>query len=106
MTAPGFGETVFIVASTDMKRVGIMLRRIQEQMKSLAGLQSSGTVQITSQALQGVTPSPVQTLEQQVEEVAIRVQEAILAGCGPAIECGRQENENANGNANFNGNRN
>jgi len=104
MSGAGFGETVFIVASTDMERVGIMLRRIQEQLKSVAQIETSGTVQIMAEPLEGVAASPEQSLEQQVQAVARRVQEAILSGCGQAKEGGREEKRNGNANGNFNGN--
>jgi len=69
-----------VVASTDMLRVPIMLNRIEEQMKTLKQLQTSGTLKLSAEALEGVVISPAQTIEQQVQAVARRVEETILAG--------------------------
>jgi signal transduction histidine kinase len=101
MSNGGFGETVFIVASTDMQRVGIMLRRIQEQLKLLPQLETSATVKVTAEAVNGVTACPSPSLEQQVQVVARRVQEAILSGPGRVPErCVKEEKGNGSSNGN------
>lgn len=82
MASAGFTDTIYVVASTDMLRVPIMLSRIEEQMKTLTQLQTSGTVKLSAEPVEGVIVSPVQTLEQQVHAVARRVEETILAGVG------------------------
>jgi len=80
MASAGFTDTIHVVASTDMLRVPIMLNRIEEQMKTLKQLQTSGTLKLSAEALEGVVISPAQTIEQQVQAVARRVEETILAG--------------------------
>jgi signal transduction histidine kinase len=80
MASAGFTDTIYVVASTDMLRVPIMLSRIEEQVKTLKLLQSAGTVTISAEPLEGIVVSSAQTLEQQVQAVAKRVEETILAG--------------------------
>jgi sigma-B regulation protein RsbU (phosphoserine phosphatase) len=76
----GFTDTIYVVASTDMLRVGIMLQRVEEQLKAVPHLSASGRVKVTAEAVQAITVSPEQTLEQQIQTVAQRVQETILSG--------------------------
>ncbi|MFZ3262743.1 MAG: hybrid sensor histidine kinase/response regulator [Terriglobales bacterium] len=73
-------ETFYVVASTDMERVGIMLRRIREQMNALPQLRGAGTVQLAAETVGADLASPAQTLEQQVQSIANRVNEMILTG--------------------------
>jgi len=73
-------ETVYVVASTDMERVTIMLRRIQEQLKTIPQLEISGKVEVTAEALEVPANASAQDLDQQVQALATRVQETILAG--------------------------
>ena len=80
MASAGFTDTIYVVASTDMLRVPIMLNRIEEQMKTLKQLQTSGTLKLSAEAIDGVVISQAQTIEQQVQAVARRVEETILAG--------------------------
>ena len=80
MASAGFTDTIHVVASTDMLRVPIMLSRIEEQMTTLKALQTGGTVKLSAEAVDGVAVSQVQTLEQQIQMVARRVEETILAG--------------------------
>ena len=80
MASAGFTDTIYVVASTDMLRVPIMLSRIEEQMTTLTPLQIAGTIKLSAEAIEGITVSPVQTIEQQIQAVARRVEEAILAG--------------------------
>jgi len=76
----GARETFYVVASTDMDHVGIMLRRIREQVSGLPQLRSAGTMQLSAEPLGADLASPAQTLEQQVKSVANRVSEMILTG--------------------------
>jgi signal transduction histidine kinase len=80
MASSGFIDTIYVVASTDMLRVGIMLHRIEEQMKTVAQLGKSGTLKLSAAPLEGIVVSPAQTLEQQIQAVAKCVQETILGG--------------------------
>ena len=80
MASNGFTDTIYVVASTDMLRVGIMLHRIEEQMKTVEQLGKSGTLKLSAKPLEGIAASPTQTLEQQIQAVAKCVHETILAG--------------------------
>jgi len=75
-------ETYFVMASTDMERVGIMIRRIREQMSGLPQLQGTGTIRLTAEAVGPNLASGGQTLEQQVRSIANRVNEMILTSLG------------------------
>jgi signal transduction histidine kinase len=46
-TGSGPGETFFVVASTDMAHVDIMMERIRNQMSALPRLKTSGTLRVT-----------------------------------------------------------
>jgi phosphoserine phosphatase RsbU/P len=70
MASAGQQETAFIVASTDMERVEIMLRRIREQLKTVTQMEGLGSVEVTAEALAGRAASSEQSLDQQVEAVA------------------------------------
>ncbi len=99
-TASGrFSDTIFVVASTDMARVGIMLRRLEERIKAIPYLERSGTVKLSAEALAGTALSDVQTLEQQVQSVAERVQEIILWGLAGERREGPTKGRGDNGRA-------
>jgi sigma-B regulation protein RsbU (phosphoserine phosphatase) len=80
MASSGFTDTIYVVASTDVVRVGILLHRIEEQLKSVPHLAASGRVKLTAEAVEDIAFSPEQTIEQQIQAVARRVQETILLG--------------------------
>jgi signal transduction histidine kinase len=80
MASAGFTDTIYVVASTDLLRVPIMLSRIEEQMGALKPLQTYGTVKLSAEPLEGIAVSAAQTLEQQIQAVARRVEETILTG--------------------------
>jgi Histidine kinase-, DNA gyrase B-, and HSP90-like ATPase/His Kinase A (phospho-acceptor) domain len=103
-TASGrFTDTIFVVASTDMSRVGIMLHRLEERMKTIPYLERSGTVKLSAEPLEGTAASDGQTLEQQVQTVAERVQEIILWGlAGERRENATKEREDNGGAISFN----
>ena len=46
-------ETFFVVASTDMERVSIMMDRIREQVGALPQLKASGTLRVTAETIPG-----------------------------------------------------
>src|SRR5271166_96950 len=93
MASAGFTDTIYVVASTDMLRVPIMLNRIEEQMKTLKQLQTSGTAKLSAEPLEAIDLSPMQTLEQQIQAVARRVEETILAGVAQRQQITAQENK-------------
>ena len=49
-------------------------------MKTLKPLQTAGTIKVSAETIEGIAVSQVQTLEQQIQMVARRVEETILAG--------------------------
>jgi hypothetical protein len=63
-------ETFFVVASTDMERVGIMMDRIRGQVGALAQLQSSGTLRVAAEPIPAPPAADPRTVEQQVWGVA------------------------------------
>lgn len=73
-------ETFFVVASTDMKRVHILMDRIRQQVGSLPKLKASGTLRVTAEAIPGPPDIDPRTLEQQVWGVADYVTELIQHG--------------------------
>jgi signal transduction histidine kinase len=82
MGRSGPDETFFVVASTDMEHVGIMLTRVGEQMDALPQLKAMGTALITAQPvltewlLKQSEGTPMK-LEEQVQKVANGVTEMI-----------------------------
>ncbi len=92
MSRSGPDETFFVVASTDMEHVNIMLTRVGEQLDALPQLKAMGTARVTAQpvlvASSLVESSPTESslkesgkppmkLEEQVQSVASRVTEMI-----------------------------
>ena len=81
MTASGPEQTFFVVASTDMDRVPIMMTRIREQLEKVARFQNHRR----ADTLGGRRDSPqsADPLEKQVQEVANRVTEMARLALGP-----------------------
>jgi signal transduction histidine kinase len=73
MSASGAGQTLFVVASTDMERVGIMLGRIREQLEKMQELKAHGEFEISAEAIPLPDSSTERSLEEQVRAVAERV---------------------------------
>ena len=82
MGTSGPVETFFVVASTNMERVSIMMDRIRDQVGALPKLKASGTVRVTAEPI--VTPGPPaadpRTVEQQVWGAADYVTAIIQQG--------------------------
>jgi signal transduction histidine kinase len=66
----GAVETFYVVASTGMDRVNIMLDRIRDQVGGLPKLKASGTLCVTAEPVPGAPAVDVRTVEQQVWGVA------------------------------------
>jgi hypothetical protein len=79
MWESGSTETFFVLASTDMKHAGIMTTRIREQLERIADFKTKGTLTITTAPVELESVDPSQSLEKQVEAVAGRVNEMIMA---------------------------
>jgi signal transduction histidine kinase len=80
METSGAGQKFFVIASTDMEKVNIMMERIRDQVGGLPKLKSSGTVCVTAEAIPGSAAADTRTLEQQVWGVADSVTELIQHG--------------------------
>jgi len=71
METDGATETLYVVASTDMERVKIMMDRIRGQLEAMPKVKASGTLQITAEPIPGTQDAAdARTLEQQVWGVA------------------------------------
>jgi signal transduction histidine kinase len=73
-------ETFFVVASTDMKRVTIMMDRIRAQVGALPQLKTGGTLRVTAETIPAPPFADARTLEQQIWGVADYVTEIIQRG--------------------------
>jgi len=80
MGTSGLVETFFVVASTGMDRIGIMMDRIRGQVGALPQLKASGTLRVTAEPIPGPPAADPRTLEQQVWGVADYVTEIIQQG--------------------------
>jgi hypothetical protein len=80
MGASGPVETFFVVASTDMERVNIMMDRIRAQVGGLPKLKASGTLRVTAEMVPAPPAAAAMTLEQQVWSVADYVTGIIQMG--------------------------
>ncbi|MGO8796252.1 MAG: ATP-binding protein [Candidatus Sulfotelmatobacter sp.] len=75
----GRSEAFFVVASTDLERAQIMTRRIREQLERRNDVETEYTLKITTVAIDFPHPSDLGTVEHQVQSLADRVTEAIMA---------------------------
>jgi hypothetical protein len=73
-------ETFFVVASTGMDRVSIMIDRIRHQLGALPQLTTGGTLRVTAEIVSAPAAAAPKTLEQQVWGIADRVTELIQHG--------------------------
>lgn len=80
METGGSEQTFFVVASTDMEKVGIMVDRIRDQVGALPKLKASGTLSVTAEMIPGPPAGDSRTLEQQVRGVADYVIQFIQHG--------------------------
>ena len=90
-------ETLFVVASTDMQQVGILMDRIRDQIGSLPRLKSGGTLRVTAEKIPTPSAADPSILEQQVWGIADYVTEVVQQGLGSKQNFTEKENhENAN----------
>src|SRR4029077_7310580 len=85
-------ETFFVVASTDMERVGILMDRIRDQIGSLPRLKADGTLRVTAQKSPVPPASDTSIMEQQVWGIADYVTEVIQKGLGSNQNFTEKEN--------------
>jgi signal transduction histidine kinase len=95
MGTSGAVETFFVVACTDMERVGTMMDRIRDQVGALPQLKASGTLRVAAEPIPGPPTADARTLEQQVWGVADYVTEAIQQGLWSKQNFTEKENQNA-----------
>ncbi len=86
-------ETFFVVASTDMNRVGIMMDRIRGQVGGLPKLKVSGTLRVTAEMVPGPPAADARTLEQQVWGIADYVTGIVQQGLGNPPNLTEKENQ-------------
>jgi signal transduction histidine kinase len=79
MGTSGTTETFFVVASTDMQRSGTMTTRIREQLERLSELKAKCTLTITTLPVELPSDNPGGNLQEQVQRVADRVTQMIVA---------------------------
>jgi len=90
-------ETFFVVASTSMEKVSIMMDRIRDQVGALPQLKASGTLRMTVEMVPAPPHADPRTLEQQVFGVADYVTEIIQQGLWSTQKVTEKENQkNAN----------
>jgi signal transduction histidine kinase len=78
MGACGATETLFVVASTDLQRSGVMTTRTREVLERVPDLKNKCKITITTVPVELPPGEPGETLEQQVQTVASCVTEMIL----------------------------
>jgi hypothetical protein len=77
MTTQGPEQTYFVVASTDMERVSIMMTRIREQMEKVADLKAACDLSLAAESVELPGAACTDPLEKQVQAVAERVTEMV-----------------------------
>jgi signal transduction histidine kinase len=93
MGTSGPAEAFFVVASTDMERVGILMDRIRQQVGEFPPLKATGTLQVTAEKLPGPPAVDPRTLEQQVWGLADCVTESIQHGLWDKTNHSEKENQ-------------
>ena len=77
------GQTFFVAASTDLERSGIMMARIRGQLERDQELKASATLVISAVPVDYAAPPADASLDQQVQTVASRITEIIMASMLP-----------------------
>jgi signal transduction histidine kinase len=93
MGTSGPVQTFFVVASTNMANVGIMMDRIRDQVGSLSQLRTSGTLRVTAEMIPGPPAGDPRTLEQQIWGVADYVTQIIQQGLWSKPNITEKENQ-------------
>ncbi len=92
MGTSGPVETFFVVASTDMEKVKIMMDRIRSQIGALPKLKTSGTMRVTAEVIPGPPAVDPRTLEQQVWGIADYITGTIQQDLGNKQNFSEKEN--------------
>ena len=96
MAGNGPVETFFVVASTDMQRVEIMISRVKEQLGAVASLKNSGAIEVSAAPIPVVLTPEIWMLDEQVDEVAETVRQMVIQELAGAHSRTEKENRNAN----------
>jgi sigma-B regulation protein RsbU (phosphoserine phosphatase) len=86
-------ETFFVIASTDMQKVTILMDRIRDQVGKLPQLKASGTMRVIAEAIPPTALVDPRTLEQQVWGVADYVTDIIQQGLWRKRDSTEKENQ-------------
>jgi hypothetical protein len=92
MGSGGPVETFFVIASTELERAEIMMKRIREQIGALPQLKASGTLRVTVEQIPGPPAVDPRTLEQQIFSVADYATEIIQRGLCSSPNITEKEN--------------
>lgn len=76
----------FIVASTDLERAQIMLRRIRDRLERSVELKMNSTIKVSARGIWLPNRTGTEKLEDLVQEVADRVTDMALTADGPRAE--------------------
>jgi hypothetical protein len=90
MTTAGPEQSFFVVASTDLERSAIMLKRIREQLQKMEELNSCGTFDVSAMEIPLPDASDGVSLYLQVQEVAERVTTMAKDALGTVQGVGQQ----------------
>jgi hypothetical protein len=82
MTMSGPEQTFFVVASTDMERSAVMLKRIGEQLQKFEELNANGKFELSAEAISLPALLEGFSLEQQVQFVSDAVTEMVKDALG------------------------
>ena len=96
----GLDQTFFVLASTNMQHVNVLMDRIRDQVGKLPQLKASGKMHVTAEAIAASPSGDARTLEQQVLGVADHVSEIIQQ----ALWTKSNPNSDSSSNSNFNPN--
>jgi signal transduction histidine kinase len=80
LESSGAVETFFVVVSTDMERVSVLMDRISDQVGGIPKLKLSGTLRVAAEKLPASSAGDSRTLEEQVWNVADYITETIQQG--------------------------
>ena len=89
-------ETFYVVASTDMERVNIMMERIRGQIGALPKLKATGVLRVTAENIPCPDVTDAGTLEQKVWGIADHVTGIVQQGLGNQEQKNLKDKENHN----------
>jgi signal transduction histidine kinase len=75
----GTSETFFVVASTDLERAEIMMKRIREQLETSAGFKAVGVLTLSATAVLLPPTGDGKPVEALVQEVADQIAETVVS---------------------------